>query len=550
MAEACEFEKASSLKADSIKEGDVFGADAEYAGESSAAHHGELKRNFKPRHMAMISLGGCLGSGVFVSSGKALRYGSFPGFLIGWVLIALSMILALRVLSEASILFPTSGSFIDHASRFVDPALGFACGFCLWLAWTVSVASEGAIFSIVISYWTDAIPVPVLMTIYLLVIFFIHAMPNTWFGEFEFVVSTLKVGVLLLLIFAMIAFLAGAGPTGTTHHYQNFTELDAFPNGYKGIVQSMILAAWAIAGLELIGITNGEATSPRVSLPRAQGLLMTRIIVLLTPAFAFILMLVPYTSDSLLGTSNAASSPFVVAMNQAGLVRGLPDLINAIIVISLFAIGAEALYLSSRIATAMARMHMFPAFMGRVDKAGRPIWSLATGATIGLVLTYVDCSSGGAVLFTWLSSLTSIVFLIDPIVVGVTNLRMRRALALQNDPGLVGRYAYTVRWWPAEPVLLILLMSFCLVSALYLAVDPIDGSGGSAESFFELFLTAPIFVAAFLGYKLWFRTKLVDLSKADLVSGRRAVSEADMATLDAYNALPLWKRVLSYLKMN
>ncbi|KAK8154461.1 amino acid permease/ SLC12A domain-containing protein [Phyllosticta citrichinensis] len=399
MADNSDFEKASATKADSadlVKEGEILADGPEYAG-ASEAHQGQLKRNFKPRHMAMISLGGYLGSGVFVSSGKALRYRSFPGFLIGWVLIAVTMILALRVLSEASILFPTSGSFIDHASRFVDPALGFACGesellglrsktnrssgFCLWLAWTVSLASEGAIFSIVVSYWTDAIPVPALMTIYL-VVFFIHAMPNTWFGEFEFIVSTLKVGILLLVIFALIAFLAGAGPTGTTQHYQNFTELDAFPNGYKGIVQSMILAAWAIAGLELIGITNGEASSPRVSLPRAQGLLMTRIIVLLTPAFAFVLMLVPYTSPSLLGTSNAASSPFVVAMNQAGLVRGLPDLINAIIILSLFAIGAEALYLSSRIAMAMARMGMFPAFMGKVDKAGPPIWSLATGATI------------------------------------------------------------------------------------------------------------------------------------------------------------------------
>ncbi|KAK8178867.1 amino acid permease/ SLC12A domain-containing protein [Phyllosticta paracitricarpa] len=190
------------------------------------------------------------------------------------------------------------------------------------------------------------------MTIYLLV----------------FVVSNLNVGTLLLVSFALIAFLAGAGPTGTTQHYQNFTELDAFPNGYKGIVQSMILAAWAIAGLELIGITNGEALSPRVSLHRAQGLLMGRIIVLLAPAFAFVLMLVPYTSSSLLGTSNAASSPFVVARNQAGLVRGLPDLINAIIILALFTIGAEALYLSYRIATAMARMRMFPASMGKVDK--------------------------------------------------------------------------------------------------------------------------------------------------------------------------------------
>ncbi|KAK7562194.1 AAT family amino acid transporter [Phyllosticta citricarpa] len=402
----------------------------------------KLKRKFKPRNMSMISLGGL-----------QLCY-FFAGVLIGWVLKAVTMVLALRVLSEASILFSTSGSFIDHASRFVDPALGFACAF------------EGAIFSIVVSHWTDAIPTPALMTIYLLV----------------FVVSNLNVGTLLLVSFALIAFLAGAGPTGTTQHYQNFTELDAFPNGYKGIVQSMILAAWAIAGLELIGITNGEALSPRVSLHRAQGLLMGRIIVLLAPAFAFVLMLVPYTSSSLLGTSNAASSPFVVARNQAGLVRGLPDLINAIIILALFTIGAEALYLSYRIATAMARMRI-----------------LATGAGIGLVLTYINCSSGGALMFTWFSSLTSIVFLTDPIVVGITNLRMRRALALQGDDGLRSRHAYTVRWWPLEPILLILSMSFCLVSALYLAVDPIDPAGDKVQSFFELFLTASIFVVAVVG---------------------------------------------------
>ncbi|KAK7516395.1 amino acid permease-domain-containing protein [Phyllosticta citriasiana] len=345
---------------------------------------------------------------------------------------------------------------------------------------------QGAILSIVVSYWTDDIPTPALMTIYLLVVFFIHAMPNTWFGEFEFVVSNLNVGTLLLVSLALIAFLAGAGPTGTTQHYQNFTELDAFPNGYKGIVQSMILAAWAIAGLELIGITNGEASSPRVSLHRAQGLLMGRIIVLLAPAFAFVLMLVPYTSSSLLGTSNAASSPFV---------------------------------------------------------------SLATGAGIGLVLTYINCSSGGALMFTWFSSLTSIVFLTDPIVVGITNLRMRRALALQGDDSLQGRYAYTVRWLPLEPILLILSMPFCLVSALYLAVDPIDPAADKGQSFFELFLAAPIFVVAFVGYRLVFRSKIVDLNEADLVSGCRPVSEAGSVALDAYNALPLWRRVVSYLRM-
>ncbi|KAK7519388.1 AAT family amino acid transporter [Phyllosticta citriasiana] len=497
MAEDSDYEKASATKADSVKEGEIFD---------------QLKRNFKPRHMAMISLGGL--QLCYLSESGVSLVSSSDG----------SMVLALRVLLEASILFSISGSFIDHASRFVDPAFGFACGECrgLWilsLACLDRVSSQGAILSIVVSYWTDDIPTPALMTIYLLVVFFIHAMPNTWFGEFEFVVSNLNVGTLLPVSLALIAFLAGAGPTGTTQHYQNFTELDAFPNGYKGIVQSMILAAWAIAGLELIGITNGEASSPRVSLHRAQGLLMGRIIVLLAPAFAFVLMLVPYTSSSLLGTSNAASSPFVTS-------------INAIIILSLFTIGAEALYLSYRIATAMARMRI-----------------LATGAGIGLVLAYINCSSGGALMFTWFSSLTSIVFLTDPIVVGITNLRMRRALALQGDDSLQGRYAYTVRWLPLEPILLILSMSFCLVSALYLAVDPIDPAADKGQSFFELFLAAPIFVVAFVGYRLVFRSKIVDLNEADWVSGCRPVSEAGSVALDAYNALPLWRRVVSYLRM-
>ena len=42
----------------------------DYPGESAKLHHGELRRSFKTRHIQMICLGGCIGSGIFISTGK------------------------------------------------------------------------------------------------------------------------------------------------------------------------------------------------------------------------------------------------------------------------------------------------------------------------------------------------------------------------------------------------------------------------------------------------------------------------------------------------
>jgi amino acid transporter len=105
--------------------------------------------------------------------------------------------------------------------------------FCEWLAWISVVASEGAVFQLIISYWTTAIPTAACMTIYLSIVFAIHFLPNRWFTEFEFVTSSIKVVLMFIIIFACIAMIAGAGPTGSTHHAENYTSLPAFPHGYK-----------------------------------------------------------------------------------------------------------------------------------------------------------------------------------------------------------------------------------------------------------------------------------------------------------------------------
>ena len=70
-------------------------------------------------------------------------------------------------------------------------------------------------------------------TVYLAVVFGIHTLPNRWFAEFEFGTAACKVIMMFIIIFTCIAIIGGAGPTGSTHHAENYTQLPAFPNGYK-----------------------------------------------------------------------------------------------------------------------------------------------------------------------------------------------------------------------------------------------------------------------------------------------------------------------------
>ncbi|RAL12674.1 AAT family amino acid transporter [Aspergillus homomorphus CBS 101889] len=506
----------------------------------------DLHRTFKARHIQMICLGANLSSGLFVSTGKALRYGSASGMLIGYSIVCSAVYFLMNVLTEATCLWPTSGSFIDHATRFVDPALGFAMGFCEWFAYMTIVASEAAIVRVILSWWTTSIPTAACMTVFLAIVFAIHALPNRWFAEFEFVTACAKVIMMLVLIFACIAMLAGAGEHNGTAYAWNYTSGPVFPNGFKGICQAIPLAVWAVGGQEIMGISAGEAQMPRWDMPRACKNLIGRLIIFYELSIVFMTLLVPYNNPNLLGTSSVAASPFVIALQNAK-ISVLPSLLNAVILLGLCGNAAEAMYIASRVLTAMARMGMMPGPFKKIDSRGRPYLALIATAVCSTVCTYINCSGTGAQIFTWFSSISSTVFFMAWLTIAITNIQMRRAIRAQNDPAFRLPHAFRLRGYPFPALTLLTLCLACLGMTAYVSVKPI-GSSSSAEGFFEIFLGVPVFVVAYLGYKLYFRTKLVKPLEADLVTGRRLLTPQDVAMLDEYYAQPGWKRALSYVR--
>ncbi|CAK7212608.1 hypothetical protein SEUCBS140593_001560 [Sporothrix eucalyptigena] len=524
-----------------LEEGDEYAATTAHAGTPQ----GKLRRTFRTRHVQMIALGANIGSGVYVSSGEALRNGSAPGMLIGYGLICTMAMVMMNILSEAQSLFPTSGSFIDHASRFVDPALGFALGFCEWFGALTVVAAEGAVVPIVISYWTSSVPPAAWYTIYLVIVLGQHLLPNRVFAEFEFGTGVLKVVFTFIVLFTMLVVCAGFGGDAIDRGY-NYTSLAAFPNGFKGVASVFLLASWATGGQEIIGVSVGESVFPRWELPRAAKNLFIRIVLIYMSACVYITVLVPYTEPRLLDDSNElASSPFVIVMDKVG-IKVLPDILNAVLLIGLAGIGSESIYTASRIQTSMARMGMFPKIFGKVDRYGRPIYSTATCALISIVLTYINLSTGGATAFTWFSSVSATTTFFAWMTIPLTNWYMHRAIKAQGDPALQLKHAFKLRWWPAAPIFLFVTTLFTFASTFYVSASPID-EAPSATIFFQNMLCFPLFVVAYFGYKLYFKTKIQDPATADLQSGRRFLTETELEMLDKYYGKPWYMRMLSYV---
>lgn len=143
--------------------------------------HGEYKRSFSKRQIhvncsslksrsthscnQIIALGSNVGSGIFIGIGKALADGGPGNMLIAYLMVCTLVWCVLQTLSEMTIIFPTSGNFIDYADRWVDPALAFGAGFAEWLGWTAIVAAEAVFFVVLVGFWADGkVPVAVLCT--------------------------------------------------------------------------------------------------------------------------------------------------------------------------------------------------------------------------------------------------------------------------------------------------------------------------------------------------------------------------------------------------
>ncbi|MGE7904867.1 amino acid permease [Peribacillus sp. NPDC094092] len=464
-----------------------------------------VKRKLKARHMTMIAIGGSIGTGLFLASGATIQSAGPGGALAAYACIGIMVYFLMTSLGEMATYMPVSGSFSTYATRFVDPAFGFALGWNYWFNWAVTLAVEIAAAAIIMKFWLPDVPSLIWSALFLGIVFILNALSIKSYGESEYWFALIKViAIICFIIVGLMTILGIFG--GKVIGFENFTMDEApFKGGFLSIISIFLIAGFSFQGTELVGIAAGESENPEKNVPNAIRQVFWRILLFYIGAILILGLLIPYTSPSLLNgdVENISVSPFTLVFERAGLAFAA-SVMNAVVLTSLLSAGNSGLYASTRMLWSMAKDKQAPEFLAKVNRRGIPMNALILTTLIG-GLAFLTSIFGDHV-FTWLLNASGLTGFIAWIGIAISHYRFRRAFVAQG--GDLNELKYKAKWFPLGPILSFVLCMGVIAGQNYQAF--LSGSidwYGVAVSYIGL----PIFLAVWLGYKIHHKTKLISL---------------------------------------
>lgn len=376
---------------------------------------------------------------MFLGIGTAFAKAGPLSVLLGYSFTGIAVFAMMQCLGEMATWLPLPGAIPQYCARYVDPALGFAVGWNNWYQSAITLCAEISAAAIVVQFWNDEINIAAWISIIIVLVLFLNIFAVSIYGEAEFIFASIKIITIVgLLILAFILDLGGANKQGRLgfrywkHPGAMKTYVGTGDTGrFLGLWSTLVNAAFSYGGVEMVAVAAGEAANPRKNIPKAVRRIFWRILFFYVLGSLAIGVLVPYDNDNLLnGGAGAASSPWVIAINLAG-IKALPSIINAVILTSASSSANAFLYTGSRYLFGVAQNKQAPKFLLKCSKSGVPYYCVAITASISL-LTYMSVSTGANSVFLWFQNLTTIAQLFTWVCICIAYLRFRAALLAQG----------------------------------------------------------------------------------------------------------------------
>lgn len=457
----------------------------------------------------MISLGGTIGTGLFLASGGAIHSAGPGGALVAYAVIGIMVYYLMTSLAEMAAYMPVAGSFRVYASKFVDPSFGFAIGWNYWYNWAITIAAELAAVVLIMKFWFPDMPSFIWSAIALIMMFLINYMSVKGFGEAEFWFAMIKVVTVIIFLITgvliILGIMGGKDPIG----FSNFTMGEGpFNGGFFTILGVFMAAGFSFQGTELLGVTAGESEDPEKNIPKAIRSVFWRIILFYILAIFVIGMIIPFT-DSRLLSEDVAVSPFTLVFERAGLAFAA-SIMNAIILSSVLSAGNSGMYASTRMLWDLARDGKAPKFLGKLDKRGVPVNALIVTALVGC-LAFLASFFGDGVVYIWLLNASGMAGFVTWVGIAIAHYRFRKAYSAQGLD--LNALPYRAKGFPFGPIFALVL---CIIIIIGQGYQAFTSDGIDWNSMFVSYIGLFLFFALWLGYKWKHKTKVIPLEECDL----------------------------------
>lgn len=391
-------------------------------------HPDHLKRKLANRHLQLIAIGGAIGAGLFMGSGKTISLAG-PSILFIYMIIGFMVFFVMRALGELLLSNLQYKSFIDLAYDYLGPWAGFFTGWTYWLCWvTIGIADLTAI----VNYLTFWLPNGMEFTPLggasisagcVLFLLGLNLLTVRLFGEVEFWFALIKIIAIIALIGAGLYMVLTAfqSPSGSVASLSNiWNDGGMFPNGAGGFLAGFQIAIFAFVGIELVGTTAAETKDPERNLPKAINAIPIRVILFYVLALMVVMSVTPWRQVV------PDKSPFV----ELFLMAGIPTaaiIMNLVVLSSVMSSMNSGVFSTSRMLFGLAQDQQAPGMFAKLSKAAVP--------SNGLIFSCV-CIMGGALLqyfvpntieaFTLATTLSTILFICVWIVVLLSYIQYRK----------------------------------------------------------------------------------------------------------------------------
>jgi L-asparagine transporter-like permease len=433
----------------------------------------QLRRALRVRHLVMLAVGGTIASGFLLFAGSAIGLAG-PAVIVSYIIAGIITVAVMACLAELCVMKPVSASFATYARDTMGPLAGFMTGWNYWLAWVMGAATESLAAGTYFHSFYSFAPIWLVAAIIIAIEMAINLVGVLFMGEYEFILSTIKIIALAAFILIGICAILGIG-----FHSHGVTQLTAnhgfFPNGTGVVFTALLTVFFAYAGIELVGVTAEESVNPARDVPRALFYTVGIVVALFVIGIFILMAISPWA------TAGTSSSPFVDAIKSLNM-PVVATIFNWIVISASVSSVDGALYTASRMLFAQAREGNFPQALAVTHPRRKvPILAIAVTAScmfIGALLAYYFPASA----YVFVASLSAFGFLFAWLMIALAQPLYRRKMGQD--------WVRNLKWktplYPLTPIIAIVTVVGALVGQFFTGgsgtkIGPITIPGGGVS---------------------------------------------------------------------